>query len=317
MEFIRGRHNLRPGRRGCAVTIGAFDGLHRGHQAVLKHLRDEATRRGIDSAAVTFEPLPREFFAPQAAPPRLMTLRDKVLAMHDAGVDRLLCLRFDDALRQMSARAFVEDIFVAGLNARYIVLGDDFRFGNDREGDIDFLRGVAQEFGFEVASTPTFEVAAGRVSSTRVREALAAADFALAEQLLGRPYCISGRVSYGRQLGRTLNSPTANIALGKQRPPLSGVYAVAVSGAGLQQAAAVANLGVRPTLGDNLAASLEVHVLDRQLDLYGQRLTVRFLHKLRDEQKFASLEALKAGIAADHAAARKWHGTHGAIAAKS
>lgn len=311
MEFIRGRYNLRPGRRGCAVTIGAFDGVHRGHQAVLAHLREEARARDVDAVAITFEPLPREFFAPEDAPPRLMSLRDKIVAMREQGVDRLLCLRFNDALRRMSAGEFVKAFFVDGLNAKYIVLGDDFRFGNAREGDINYLRSVASDHGFEVEPTPTFAIADDRVSSTRVRAALAAGDFALAETLLGRPYCISGRVVHGQRLGRELNSPTANIALRRRSTPLSGVFAVSVSGGGLSQAPAVANLGVKPTIADNLALSLEVHVLDRKVDLYSQRLAVRFLHKLRDEKKFASLEALKAGIAADQAAAREWHGAHG------
>ena len=311
MELIRGRYNLRPGRRGCAVTIGAFDGVHRGHQAVLSHLREEASTRELDAVAISFEPLPREFFAPNDAPPRLMSLRDKTVAMREQGVDRLLCLRFNEALRRMSAREFVEAFFVEGLGARYIVLGDDFRFGNDREGDINYLRSVSEEFGFEVEPTPTFSLVGGRVSSTRVRAALAAGDFPLAGELLGRPYCISGRVVYGRQLGRELDSPTANIALRRSNTPMSGVFAVSVSGAGLENAPAVANLGVKPTIASDLGVSLEVHLLDRKVDLYGQRLAVRFLHKLRDEHKFASLEALKAGIAADQAAAREWHSAHG------
>jgi riboflavin kinase/FMN adenylyltransferase len=307
MELIRGRYNLRPGRRGCAVTIGAFDGVHRGHQAVLAHLRDEAEARNLDAVAITFEPLPREYFAPNDAPPRLMGLRDKVVAMREQGVDRLLCLRFNEALRRMSAREFVEAFFVRGLGARYIVLGDDFRFGNDREGDINYLRSVSEEFGFSVEPTPTFALSGDRVSSTRVRSALAEGDFALAAQLLGRPYCISGRVTHGRRLGRELNSPTANIALRRSNTPISGVFAVSVTGAGLVDAPGVANLGVKPTIASDLGVSLEVHLLDRKVDLYGKRLAVRFLHKLRDEQKFASLDALKAGIAADQAAAREWH----------
>ncbi len=307
MEFIRGRQHLRPGHRGCAVTIGAFDGVHLGHQAVLAHLRAEADARSIDAVAITFEPLPREFFAPKDAPPRLMTLRDKIVAMQGQGVDRLACLRFNDALRTMSARAFVEQIFVQGLDARYIVIGDDFCFGNNREGDINYLRSVADEFGFEVAPTPTYAVSDERVSSTRLRGALSQGDFVLAEALLGRQYCISGRVNYGRQLGRQLDSPTANIALRGRSTPLQGVFAVTATGGGLDHAPAVANLGVKPTVADGLALSLEVHVLDRKVDLYGQRLEVRFLHKLRDEKKFASLEDLKAGIAADQAAARAWH----------
>lgn len=187
MDFIRGRHNLRPGPRGCAVTIGAFDGIHRGHQAVLRHLREQAAARDIDAVVITFEPLPREFFSPSDAPPRLMHLRDKIAALRTEGVDRLLCLRFNQDLRTLSAREFVDTVFVDGLDARYVVLGDDFRFGNNREGDIHYLRDIAPEYAFEVEPTPTFTLAGDRVSSTRVRSALSDSDFVLAERLLGRP----------------------------------------------------------------------------------------------------------------------------------
>ena len=311
MELIRGRHNLRPHHRGCAVTIGAFDGVHLGHQSVLTHLRQQAVSLEVPTTVVTFEPLPREYLRPLEAPPRITTLRDKWPLLAECGVDRVLCLPFNESLRQLSAREFVEEVFVSGLGVRYLAFGDDFRFGNRREGDLDYVRALADEFGYAVAPTPTLELGGDRVSSTRIRAALAEADFELAAQLLGRPFELAGRVLHGQKLGRQLDAPTANIALHRIRSPLQGVYAVRVCGGGLEEALGVANVGVKPTIGESLEATLEVHVLEGSPDLYGERLTVRFRHKLRDEQKFPSLDALKAGIAADKANARTWLANHG------
>ena len=311
MELIRGRHNLRPHHRGCAVTIGAFDGVHLGHQSVLTHLRQQAKSLEVPTTVVTFEPLPREYLRPLEAPPRITTLRDKWPLLAECGVDRVLCLPFNESLRQLSAREFVEEVFVSGLGVRYLAFGDDFRFGNRREGDLDYVRALANEFGYAVAPTPTLELGGDRVSSTRIRAALAEADFELAAQLLGRPFELAGRVLHGQKLGRQLDAPTANIALHRIRSPLQGVYAVRVCGGGLEEAPGVANVGVKPTIGESLEATLEVHVLEGSPDLYGERLTVRFRHKLRDEQKFPSLDALKAGIAADKANARTWLANHG------
>ena len=281
MELIRGRHNLRSRHRGCAVTIGAFDGIHLGHQAVLSHLKQQADARGISTTVVTFEPLPREYLRPLEAPPRITTLRDKWPLLEACHVDHVLCLPFNERLRQLSAREFVEQVFVEGLGVEYLAFGDDFRFGNRREGDLDYVR------------------------------ALAEADFDSAERLLGRPFEMAGRVQHGQKLGRQLNAPTANIALHRIRSPLHGVYAVNVSGGGLRNAPGVANVGVKPTIGESLEATLEVHVLEGSPDLYGQRLRVRFRRKLRDEQKFPSLDALKEGIATDKANARAWLADHG------
>ena len=311
MELIRGRHNLRSRHRGCAVTIGAFDGIHLGHQAVLAHLNAEAASLGVPTTVVTFEPLPREYLSPVEAPPRITTLRDKWPLLEACDVDRVLCLPFNESLRQLSAREFVEQVFVEGLGVRYLAFGDDFRFGNRREGDLDYVRALAGEFGYAVAPTPTLEVDRERVSSTRIRAALAESDFEAASGLLGRPFEMAGRVQHGQKLGRQLDAPTANIALHRIRSPLKGVYAVNVSGGGLQKAPGVANVGVKPTIGESLEATLEVHILEGSPDLYGERLTVQFWHKLDDEQKFPSLDALKAGIAADKANARAWLANHG------
>lgn len=311
MELIRGRHNLRPRHRGCAVTIGAFDGVHLGHQAVLTHLKEEAVALGVATTVVTFEPLPREYLRPLEAPPRITTLRDKWPLLAACGVERVLCLPFNDSLRTLSAREFVEQVFVAGLGVRYLAFGDDFRFGNRREGDLDYVRALSDEFGYAVAPTATLEAGGERISSTRIRAALSEADFEGAQRLLGRPFEMAGRVQHGQKLGRQLDAPTANIALHRIRSPLHGVYAVRVWGAGLDGAPAVANVGVKPTIGESLEATLEVHVLEGAPDLYGERLTVRFRHKLRDEQKFPSLDALKEGIASDKAVARAWLAEHG------
>ncbi|MCH1580316.1 MAG: bifunctional riboflavin kinase/FAD synthetase [Luminiphilus sp.] len=311
MELIRGRHNLEPAHRGCAVTIGAFDGVHLGHQSVLTHLTEEAAKRGVPTTVVIFEPLPREYLRPLEAPPRITTLRDKWPLLEACGVDRVLCLPFNERLRQLSAREFVEKVFVEGLGVQYLAFGDDFRFGNRREGDLEYVRALADEFGYAVAPTPTCEVGGERVSSTRIRKALGQADFEAATRLLGRPFEMSGRVQHGQKLGRQLDTPTANIALHRIRSPLQGVYVVNISGAGMREVAGVANVGVKPTIGSSLEATLEAHVLEGSPDLYGQRLTVRFVHKLRDEKKFPSLDALKAGIAADKANARAWLRNHG------
>ena len=311
MKFIRGLHKLSKSRLSqSAVTIGAFDGVHRGHQQVLAHLKREAQSRGLQTAVITFEPLPGEFLFPDKAPPRLMTFREKYQALEKLGIDYLLCLRFSDRLRTMGPRAFVEDIFVKGLNARYIAFGDDFRFGENREGDLIFTEALSAEMGYQVVPTSTFDIQGERVSSTRIRAALAQADFGLAAELLGKPFKLSGKVLKGKQLGRTIGSPTANIALKRVKSPLHGVYAVRVTGAGLSDAPGVANVGVRPTVNDGTLANLEVHLFDFDGDLYGERLDVEFMTKLRDEKKFESLDALKAAIAADQQAARAWHASH-------
>ena len=306
MDLIRGLHNLRSEHRGCAVTVGAFDGIHLGHQAVLRHLSSCALVRDLLSTVIVFEPLPREYFRPLEAPPRITNFRERLALLSSTGIDRVLVLKFNEELRGMSAEDFVSRVFVEGLGARYIALGDDFRFGNSREGDYDYVRRLAEKFNYEVQPTGTLEIADTRVSSTRIRTALAEGHFVEAQALLGRPFTMTGRVEHGRKLGRELGAPTANIRINRIRSPLSGVFAVRVDGPGLESAAAVANVGTRPTVDDGLKANLEVHLLDRQCDLYGQRLEVRFLHKLREEIKYESLDALKEGIAKDIDNARHW-----------
>ncbi|MGE8410209.1 MAG: bifunctional riboflavin kinase/FAD synthetase [Pseudomonas sp.] len=307
MQLVRGLHNLRPRHRGCVATIGNFDGVHRGHQAILARLRERAVELGVPSCVVIFEPQPREYFAPETAPARLARLRDKVALLAAEGVDRVLCLAFNQRLSRLSASEFVETILVDGLGVKHLEVGDDFRFGCDRLGDFAFLQDAGEQHGFTVEAAQTVELDGLRVSSTQVRDALAAADFPLAERLLGRPFRIGGRVLHGQKLARQLGTPTANVQLKRRRAPLSGVYLVSAQIDG-QVWPGVANIGVRPTVSGDGSAHLEVHLLDFAGDLYGRLLTVEFHHKLREEQRFASLEALKSAIDADIAAARAhWH----------
>jgi riboflavin kinase/FMN adenylyltransferase len=305
MQLIRGKHNLRPGHRGCVATIGNFDGVHLGHQAVFSRLREQGARLGLASVAVIFEPQPAEYFARERAPDRLTGLRDKLAALTRCRVDRVLCLPFNAALARMSPDIFIREVLVEGLGVRYLAVGDDFRFGADRAGDFRSLVTAGRIHGFAVEDTPTVSHYGARVSSTRVREALAAGNLKLARRLLGREYGISGRVTRGDRIGRSLGFPTANIDLRRRQPPLKGVFAVRVQGAGKRSQFGVANLGQRPTVG-GLKRLLEVHLFDFSGNIYGRHLQVVFEHRLREEQRFPSLEALRAQIARDAEAAREW-----------
>ncbi len=258
---------------------------------------------GLPSCVVIFEPQPREFFAPETAPARLARLRDKLDLLAAEGVDLVLCLAFNQRLSKLSAAEFVDTVLIDGLGVKHLEVGDDFRFGCDRVGDFDFLMKVGAQKGFTVEAAQTVEIDGGRVSSTQVRNALAAADFALAARLLGRPFEISGRVLHGQKLARQLGTPTANVQLKRRRVPLTGVYLVSAEIDG-KVWPGVANIGVRPTVAGDGRPHLEIHLLDFAGDIYGRRLTVVFHQKLRDEQRFASLEALKTAIDADVAAAR-------------
>ncbi len=297
---------MRPRHRGCVATIGAFDGVHLGHQAVINQLLEKSAELALPSVVIVFEPLPREYFAPLNAPARLSSFREKFEALAALGVDKILRIRFTEHLQTMTAQDFIDTIFVEGLAVAHVVLGDDFRFGNDREGDFQLLAAQGERYGFDVEPTATCMFGGERVSSTRIREALDVADFELAEDLLGRPFSITGKVVYGRQLGRSLGFPTANLELHRLRAPLSGVHAVEVSGAGLSCARGVANVGTRPTVNESIKANLEVHLLDRELDLYGKRIEVIFRYKMREEMKFDSIDELTKNIARDVENARTW-----------
>lgn len=304
MELIRGLHNLRARHQGCVATIGNFDGVHLGHQRVLEQVKSKAAELGLPSVVIIFEPQPREFFTPEHAAPRLTRFGEKVRFLEFAGVDRVLCLMFNTRLRSMSADQFVEQLLVHKLDVQHFVVGDDFRFGCDRRGDFELLKRAGETYGFSVEETATYELEGARVSSTRVREALQSHRFELARQLLGRPYRVIGRVMHGQKLGRQLGSPTANVRMHRFPCPLRGVYVVhgLVNG---QRYNGVCNVGVRPTVHGRQPV-LEAHLLDYSGDLYGELMQVEFIHFLRDERRFDGLDALKAQIKADIAAAREW-----------
>lgn len=310
-EFIRGLHNLRPGHHGNVVTVGSFDGVHLGHQEILRQVCLQADKLGVPSAVMIFEPQPHEFFSGDKAPARLMRLGEKVEALFEQGVDRVFCLPFNKGLSELSSADFIEKILVQGLGTRYLVVGDDFRFGVGRSGDFSQLQEAGVLHGFEMTDTQSFIVNEERVSSTRIRALLQSNQFEDAAYLLGRPYTISGKVVRGNQLGRQLGVPTANVHLHRYRSPLAGVYAVMCVLPSGQQLHGVANVGVRPTVQqdgeqDGVKPILEVHLFDWSGNLYGQTIKVTFKHKLRDEHRFNGLEALKQQIALDIRAAKQF-----------
>jgi riboflavin kinase/FMN adenylyltransferase len=288
-----------------ALTIGNFDGVHRGHQALIQKLREAAGKFGLPAAVMTFEPHPREFFAPANAPTRLSSLREKLELLEARGVDQVYVFRFNREFAALTPSAFIEDILVRGLGTRWLAVGDDFRFGAKRAGDFALLQTASNEFGFRLETLQTVEIDGRRVSSSAVRAALADGDLQAAQKLLGRSYGISGRVVHGDSLGRELGFPTANVQLKHNRPPLTGIYAVEVCGLGPKPQQGAASLGVRPTINDEGKATLEVHLLDFDADIYGKHVRVDFVRKIRDEEKYSGLDALQAQIARDVEAVRQ------------
>ncbi|QHA86673.1 bifunctional riboflavin kinase/FAD synthetase [Serratia rhizosphaerae] len=307
MELIRGIHNIRARHHGCVLTIGNFDGVHRGHKALLEQLKQEGKRLGLPVIVMIFEPQPLELFAADKAPARLTRLRDKAKYLAQAGVDYLLCVKFDPRFAANTAQSFVVELLVQKLGVKFLMVGDDFRFGANRLGDFPLLQKAGAEYGFEVVSTPTFREGGQRISSTVIRNALRDDDLPQAETLLGHPYSISGRVVHGDELGRTIGFPTANLPLKRLVAPVKGVYAVEVYGLGPQPLPGVANIGTRPTVA-GVRQQLEVHLLDVTMDLYGRHIDVVLRAKLRNEQRFASLDALKQQIANDVVSAREFFG---------
>lgn len=305
MELVRGLHNLRSRHRGCAATIGNFDGVHLGHQAVLGQLTERAAQLHLPVTVITFEPQPQEYFRPAAAPPRLTRFREKVEALRRYGVERLVCLHFDAQLASLPPDEFIRVILVEGLGVRYLVVGDDFRFGRGRAGTFEVLKQAGRVHDFPVVNMHTFDINGARVSSTRIRMALEAGDVASAESLLGRPYRMSGRVAHGDKRGRTIGFPTANIHLHRTATPVSGVFAVEMFGPPGEPLPGIANVGTRPTV-DGTRSLLEVHLFDFDADLYGCHVQVEFLHRIRDERHFQSFAALQEQIARDVAEARGW-----------
>ena len=296
-------------RRPCALTIGNFDGVHRGHREILARLRALADRAAIATCVLTFEPHPREFFAARgrgSPPARVLTERDKLEALAECGVERVCVAHFNETFAALAADRFIDEIIVDGLRARHLLIGDDFRFGAGRAGDFALLQARADAGGYVLERMPTITEAGERISSSAVREALAAGDFERVRRLLGRPYQISGHVVHGRKLGRTLGYPTLNVRIPFPRPAIAGIFVVRVRGLGDAVLGGVASLGTRPAVETDGRLLLEVHVFDFDADAYGTVIAVEFLHRLRDEMPFASLEALRAQIDADADAARAW-----------
>lgn len=304
MQLIRGLNNW-PDAFDTAITIGNFDGAHLGHQAMFDAVVRAAEEQQLVSTVISFDPLPHEYFVEQAAPPRLQGLRDRYNSIKAAGIQRLLLLDFDHEFAAQSADTFVSDVLINTLHARHMVIGDDFRFGHRRHGTYELLESASKTHGFTLQQSPTCLSGDQRISSTRIREHLHNGELKEAATLLGRPYRISGRVIHGDKVGRQLGFPTANVALGSHRPALRGVFAAWAHDqeTGLRHAA-VANLGERPTVGGRKLL-LEVHLLDADVQLYGHHLAIDFVAGLRHEQRFASLDELKAQIARDADAARE------------
>ena len=303
MQIVRGLSS--PDIQPVALTIGNFDGLHLGHQALLNVLRDAAQARALPAAVMVFEPHPREFFSPQQAPARLTSLREKLELFADMGLDRVHVCRFNRVFAQMSSTDFAAAL-QEKLAAKFVLIGDDFRFGSARSGDFSLMSEVGLQRGFEVQAMHSVRDDGVRISSTAVRAALALGDLRMAQRYLGRNYSISGRVEHGNALGKKLGFPTANIQLKHNRPPLTGIFVVQVQGDDLPMMRGVASLGVRPTVQENGKPVLEVHLFDFAQQIYGKHMRVDFLHKLRDEEKYSDLEILTRQIALDVENARQW-----------
>ncbi|MBP3141012.1 bifunctional riboflavin kinase/FAD synthetase [Aliivibrio fischeri] len=305
MELIRGIHNITPDHKGCVMTIGNFDGVHLGHQQVLQQVKSKAKELDLPSVVMTFEPQPMEFFAKEKAPARLTRLRDKFVQLKKLEIERLLCINFNQKFAEQSADEFVEDLLVRLLDVKFLVVGDDFCFGKHRKGNFAMLQEAGKKHGFEVVNTQSFCLQQQRVSSTAIRSALLHNKLDDVATMLGRHYSITGRVSHGRKLGRTIGFPTANIPLKRCVSPVSGVYVVQAKDSEGKQLGGVANIGHRPTV-NGARQQLEVHFFDYKGNLYGQQLDVELLYKLRDEHKFESFDALKQQIELDSQAARVW-----------
>jgi riboflavin kinase/FMN adenylyltransferase len=305
MQLIRGLHNLTQPLPPSAVTIGNFDGIHLGHQQVLMQLKNIADKSTLCSTVIIFEPQPIEFFAPDKAPKRLARFREKIAYLKSQKIDYLLCLKFDHQFSELSAEQFVQDLLVKRLSTRHLVIGDDFRFGKKRSGDFESLQGYGKQYGFDVDNTETLLFDGIRVSSTRIRESIQNDDFTLATTLLGRPYALSGKVTHGQKLGRQLGFPTINIKMGSKTLIVKGIFAVMVKGIDNRVLRGVASLGTRPTV-NGVDSILEVYILDFDQDVYGYSVEVDFLHKIRDEKKFDSLEELTVNIEQDIVLAKQY-----------
>ena len=310
MKVFRGLPNAES-RAPCALAIGNFDGVHRGHQALLARVREAATRLRLDAAVMTFEPHPREFFAQitgdaSRVPTRIANLRDKLQSLTQAGMDRVIVEHFNTHFASLSPQDFVEKVLVQGLHVKWLMVGEDFCYGAKRAGNLATLIEAGKQYGFEVEALPTVMNSGVRISSSAVRSALACGDFSHAAQLLGHPYAISGHVIHGQKLGRTIGFPTLNLRVAHKLPALFGIFIVQVHGLAEQPLPAVASLGVRPTVDDSGRVLLETHVFDYAQSCYGKLIRVEFLQKLRDEEKYIDLPTLTDAIAGDAMRARAY-----------
>lgn len=296
MRLIRGLAHLEPIQRGCVLTIGNFDGIHIGHQAIIRTVAERAKQFGLPTVVMIFEPQPSEYFSKTNAPARLMRLREKVACFAKLPVDSLVIVKFNRTFANLEPEDFIQKILLDKLKVRHLVIGDDFHFGKARRGNFELLKASGKRAGFSVENTQTYLLADIRISSTAIRDALQAGDLTLAERLLGRPYTIYGRVEHGDKLGRTLGFPTANIRLFRKNSPLQGVFAVEMLGITENAIQGVANIGTRPTLVSNNTLILETHLFNFDQDLYGRAVEIRFKKKIRSEQRFNNLDALKQQI---------------------
>ena len=297
VELIRGLHNIGTHHNGCVLTIGKFDGVHLGHQAVLKSLIDKAEQLNLPAMVMVFEPQPEELFAAEHAPARLSLLTDKYIALKEIGIHRLLCVRFTAEFSNMSPDSFIHDLLVKQLGVKFLVVGDDFKFGHKRSGDFSLLQQASQKSGFDVVSTQSFRIHDCRISSTAVRQALAQSDFEKVTQMLGRPFVIRGKVVHGEKRGRTIGYPTANVYMRRHKSPVKGVFAGVVN-TPYGDFKAVINVGQRPTLNGQ-RMQLEAHLFDFAQNLYGQSVSVELISKIRNEIKFPDFQELKQQIKKD------------------
>lgn len=309
MQLIRGLHNLSEEHRGCALTIGNFDGVHLGHLEILKNLKKAADERQLSSCIMSFEPLPMEYFNPQTAPARLHRIREKWVSLQNANIDYFLCTKFNHQLAELSADDFIKNILHQKLNVKYLLIGDDFHFGNKRCGDFKMLQKAGIKYGFEVHNSASYCHQNERISSTRIRQALMQDQLQQAEEMLGHPYQICGRIAHGDKRGRTIGFPTANIKLHRHATAVHGVYAVRMTGENNFSANGVANIGKRPTV-DGQHLQLEVHLFDFDKEIYGEKVCVEFKLKIRDEKRFDSFDDLKQQIIKDSKQAKDFFETN-------
>jgi riboflavin kinase/FMN adenylyltransferase len=310
MRLIRGLSDTEPFNNGCALTIGNFDGLHLGHRAVIDNLANRGRTLGLPTVVMTFEPHPLEYFLGENAPSRLMRLREKAAGFRRLPVDYVVVMRFNRRLADLEAKCFIEDILWRRLKVRHLVVGDDFHFGKSRRGNFAMLTDAGKTFGFTVEDTGSFLIDDARVSSTLIRDALMSGDLGAAKRYLGHSYSICGRVVHGQKRGRTLGYPTANVLLYRKNTPLSGVFAVIMSGPDGYRHAGIANVGTRPTVGGSSSIILETHLFDFNQDIYGHYVEIHFQYKIREEKQFVSLDALKDQIADDILTAKKIFAEH-------